>query len=61
MLAKSGLNTIEVLISKALINLSIIHDEFVSINNVLKETWQYERRNKKIKGLNSSSNILVYL
>ena len=31
------LNTIEVLISKALIDLFISHDEFVSVNNVLRE------------------------
>ena len=37
MLAKSKLNTIEVLISKALIDSVISHDEFVLINNILKE------------------------
>ena len=31
------LNTIEVLISTALINSDISHDEFVSVNNVLRE------------------------
>ena len=36
-LAKTTLNTIEFLISKALIDSSITHDEFVSVNNVLKE------------------------
>ena len=36
LLAKSKLNGIEVLISKALINTNISHDEFVLINNVLK-------------------------
>ena len=35
--AKSKLNSIEVLISKALIDSVISHDEFVLINNVLKE------------------------
>ena len=35
-LAKSKLNSIEVLISKSLIDSVIIHDEFVLINNVLK-------------------------
>ena len=33
----SKLNSIEVLLSKALINSNINQDEFVSINNVLKE------------------------
>ena len=37
LLAKSKLNGIEVLISKSLIDSNISHDEFVSINNVLKE------------------------
>ena len=31
------LNTIKVLTSKALIDLYISHDEFVSVNNVLRE------------------------
>ena len=43
-LAKSKLNKIEVLISKALINSVISHDEFILINNVLKE---YKRINLK--------------
>ena len=34
---KDKLNTIEVLISKALIDSRISHDKFVSINNVLRE------------------------
>ena len=38
-LAKSKLNSIEVLISKALIDSDISHDEFVLINNVLKEFY----------------------
>ena len=37
MLAKSKLNSTDVLISKALIDLFISHDEFVLINNVLRE------------------------
>ena len=48
LLAKSKLNSIEVLISKALIDLVIIHDEFVLINNVLKE---YNEMKKEIKNL----------
>ena len=42
--AKSKLNSIEVFISKALIDLNIGHDEFVLINNVLKE---YDKKIKK--------------
>ena len=37
MLAKSKLNSIDVVISKALIDSVISHDEFVLINNVLKQ------------------------
>ena len=48
MLAKSKLNSLEVLISKALIDSNISHDEFVLINNVLKE---YDDMKEKIKSL----------
>ena len=37
LLAKAKLNTIEVLISQSLINSCISHDEFTSINDVLRE------------------------
>ena len=37
MLGKDKLNAIEVLISKFLIDSYISHEEFVSVNNVLKE------------------------
>ena len=47
-LAKSKLNNIEVLISKALFDSNISHDEFFFINNVLKE---YDEINEKIKNL----------
>ena len=36
-LAKSELSSIEVVISKVLIDSNISHDEFVLVNNVLKE------------------------
>ena len=44
---KDKLNSIEVLISKALIDSYINHDELVSINNVLREYYEMkkERRN----------------
>ena len=45
LLGKDKLNTIEVLISKALIDSYISHDEFVSINNALRE---YNEMKKKI-------------
>ena len=48
LLAKSKLNSIEVLISRSLIDSNISHDEFVLINNVLKE---YEEMKDEIKNL----------
>ena len=48
MLAKSKLNGMDVLISKALIDSVISHDEFVLIDNVLKE---YDKMKEKIKNL----------
>ena len=50
MLAKSKTNRIEVLISKALIDSNISHDEFLLINNVLKE---YDKMKEEIKNLKS--------
>ena len=46
LLGKAKLDTIEVLISKALIESYISHDEFVSVNNVLSE---YNEMKKEIK------------
>ena len=48
MLAKSKLNSMEVLISKALIDSYISHDEFVSVNNVLKKHYEMEEEIKEI-------------
>ena len=48
MFAKSKLNSIEVLISNALTDAVISHDEFVLINNFLKE---YEETKEEIKNL----------
>ena len=47
-LAKSKLSKIELLISKSLIDSNISHNEFVLINNVLKE---YEEMKVEIKNL----------
>ena len=47
-LAKSKLNKIEALIFKSLIYSVIIHNEFVLINNVLKE---YNKMKEEIKNL----------
>ena len=49
MVAKSKLNSIEVLISKALIDSNISHDEFVLINNVLKEYDDMKEEMKNLK------------
>ena len=50
MLAKSKLNSIEVLISKDLIDSNISHDEFVLVNNALKELYDMK---EKIKNSNN--------
>ena len=49
LLSKSKLNNIEVLISKALIDSVISHDEFVLINNALKEYNEIKEEIKKLK------------
>ena len=51
-LAKSKSNKIEVSVSKALIDSNISHDEFILINNVLKES---EEMKEEIKNLNTSA------
>ena len=43
MLGKDRLGTIEVLISKALIDSCISHDEFVSVNNELREYYEMKK------------------
>ena len=45
LLGKDKLNTIEVLISKALIDSHISNEKFVSVSNALRELWN-EKRNK---------------
>ena len=50
LLAKSKLNSIEVLISKTLIDSVISHDELVLINNVLKKFYDMK---EEIKNSNS--------
>ena len=49
LLAKYKLNSIEVFISETLIDSNIIHDEFVLINNVLKEFYDMK---EEIKNFN---------
>ena len=45
LLGKDKLNTIEVLISIALIDSYISHDKFVSVNNVLRESYEMKEEN----------------
>ena len=54
MLAKSKLNNVEILISKALINSNIIHDELFLVNDVLNGVWWYDMKGE-IKHLETSS------
>ena len=46
LLGRDKLNTVEVLISQALIDLYISHDKFVSVNNVLKEYYEMKKEIK---------------
>ena len=49
--AKTKLNSIEVLISKALLDSNISYNEFVLINNMLKEYYAMKKKKSKIYGL----------
>ena len=55
MLAKTKLNSIEVLIYKTLINQCISDDELVSVNNILRE---YDYMKKEIQKLKNSTLII---
>ena len=48
MLAKSKLNSIETLVSQALIDMEISHEEFITI---LKEKDKYEKMKENVKNL----------
>ena len=48
MLAKSKLNSIETLISKALIDMEISHEEFITI---LKEKDKYEKMKENLRNM----------
>ena len=52
MFTKEKLNSIEVLISKALTDSYISHDEFVSVNDALRE---YDDMKEEIKNLKTST------
>ena len=49
LLAKSKLNSIEVLIYKALIDSNISHDKFILINNVLKDYGDMKEETKTLR------------
>ena len=46
LLGKDKLNRIEILISKAIIDSYICHDEFVSVNNVLRQYYEIKNEIK---------------
>ena len=54
MLAKSKLNSIETLISQALIDMDINHKEFITI---LKENDKYEKKKDNLKSENGECKI----
>ena len=56
LLAKSKLNTIEVLISKALFDSYISHDEFVSVNKELRE---YNEIKEEIRNPETSLEYII--
>ena len=55
MLAKSKLNNIETLISQALIDMEISHEEYISI---LKEKNKYEKMKENLKSENEKQEIM---
>ena len=55
MLAKSKLNSIETLISQALIEMEISHGEFITI---LKEKDKYEKMKDNLKSKNEKQEIM---
>ena len=55
MLAKSKLDSIEILISQALIDMEISHEEYITI---LKEKDKYERMKDNLKSENEKYKII---
>ena len=52
MLAKSKLNSIETLVSKALIDMEINHEEYITI---LNEQYKYEKTKENVRNVNEKS------
>ena len=55
MLAKSKLNSIEILISQALIDMEISHEEFIAI---FKEKDKYEKVKENLRSENEKQEII---
>ena len=55
MLAKSKLNSIETLISQALIDMEISHEEFIAI---IKEKVKYEKMKENLRSENEKQKIM---
>ena len=56
MMAKSKLNSIERLISQALIDIDISHEKFIRI---LKEKYEYEKMKENLKSENEEYKIMI--
>ena len=56
MLAKSKLHSIETLISKALIDMEISHEEFIAI---LKEKDKYKKMKENLRSENEKQKIMI--
>ena len=56
MLAKSTLNSIETLISQALIDMELSHEEFVTIS---KEKHKYEKMKENLRSENEKEQIMT--
>ena len=61
LLAKTKLNSTEVLISNVLVDSVISHNELVLLKNALIEYDKMKEEIKKFKDVNNSSKVLVYL
>ena len=55
MLAKSKLNSIETLISQALIDMEISHEEFIAI---IKEKGKYEKMKENLRSENEKQKVV---
>ena len=55
MLAKSKLNSIETLVSQALVDMEISHEEFITI---LKDKGKYEKMKKNVRSVSEKQESL---